>query len=280
MDDRPLDVRPEYQAVRNEVLQPDRSVTISRYFLENWAPRLGPTLTAIIIRLRTYVQDNETAQRMQVDGRKWQPVFPTQKHLAAEIGISERTLRRSLEHPAAELFIKQIRRTMKDDKTGEIRRLPDAYAVAMDDVPTVEDERKIALLAAERLVAERSIPRSGQNDRIGDLPPRSGQIDRNVLTLSLNAKENNVIKRISPNVDNSNRQEHVQDIARMLTEELDDPTSWQFYLRIAWRLPEETIFSALSETKDAHLSGRIKRNRGACFTDIIKRKSRECGVEL
>jgi len=273
MDDRPLELRPEYKTVRNEILQPDRTLTVSRYFLENWAPQLGPVITQLVIRLRTVCQDNETAQKMFSDGREWQPVFPTQKQLAADVGISERSLRTYLQDPRAQLFIKRISRTLRDDETGEIRRLPDAYAVAMDDIPTPEDERQIALLAGERIIESAMESRSGKSRRIGDSEPRSGKSCRN-RTLREERLRTNVKKT---SVESSPKTEA---LAEQLAEELDDRASKRFFLLVAARCTEQMIFAALAETKDAHLSGRIRKNRGACFTDLIKRKAQEAGIVL
>ncbi len=59
-----------------------------------------------------------------------------------------------------------------------------------------------------------------------------------------------------------------------------DPHSTGFYRRVAHAVPEHLVFRALSETKDQAARGRIRKSRGAFFTDTIDRLAREHGYDL
>jgi DNA-binding MarR family transcriptional regulator len=69
-------------------------------------------------------------------------------------------------------------------------------------------------------------------------------------------------------------------MAQYILEQLGDRKSLGFYRKVARLMPEGVIYRALSETKDADLTGRIRRSRGACFTDLVKRYAKELQVSL
>jgi hypothetical protein len=59
-----------------------------------------------------------------------------------------------------------------------------------------------------------------------------------------------------------------------------DKHSRGFYRLVARKVPEELIRAALSETKYQAATGRIRKSRGAFFTDEIQRLTRERGIDL
>ena len=303
-DSAGLELHEAYLAVRNEVLQPDRTVPTTRYFWEKWAPQLGVTLSVLIVRLRVIAADNRTARELHRDERDWCPVHPTQAELAEQLGVSEATIHRELKHPAARYFIKRIARYAYDDRLRKKVRIADAYEIAMDDPPTPDDEKGIALRAAQRIISgkaeslERTRIRqelaaqgfrpSQQNDgQVGRPNQQSdGQVGSEAPTRQFDAS-NDVSGTFSGerpettlNVGSAPDRIRTQGIADQLVEELGDSRSRSFYVRVANRCPEELIWAALAETKDAFRTGRIKKSMGACFTDLVKRKAREWGVDL
>lgn len=274
--------REGYASARAEVLQPDRSaVVVTRYFLEKWAPILGPTLTVIVLRLRALAAEHRTAREV-LHHHDWQPAFPTQAELAAQVGVSEATIHRELKHPAARYFLKRVARYEHDAGLGRRVRAADGYEVAMDDPPVPEDEKEIALRAAERVVSQAEDP----------VPAFNRQVDGRTPALTLNVKEipRGIAKNVNapapsppdPILPVAERpiNETASALADHLVQELDDPRSRAFYLRVAQRCPESIIWAALSETKDNHLTGRIRRSRGACFTDRVRRMAHARGVAL
>lgn len=69
---------------------------------------------------------------------------------------------------------------------------------------------------------------------------------------------------------------YVRGFATYLSEELEDPQSYQFYERLA-RLAlkngalEDLIYRVVSEVKDEDRRGRVRKSKGAAFTDRLKR---------
>lgn len=72
----------------------------------------------------------------------------------------------------------------------------------------------------------------------------------------------------------------IESLVRQMMEALGDKHSQGFYYKVARTCPREVIYRFLSEVKDDWLQGKVKRNKGALFTDKIKRYCREKGIDL
>jgi len=59
-----------------------------------------------------------------------------------------------------------------------------------------------------------------------------------------------------------------------------DEQSRGFYTKVAMLCPDDLIYRCLSEVKDEWLQGRVKKSKGALFTDKIKRYCQERGIDL
>lgn len=67
-------------------------------------------------------------------------------------------------------------------------------------------------------------------------------------------------------------------LAQEMADQLEDDHSLGFYRKVADLIPESLIFQALSEVKDAFLSGRVKKSKAALFTSVIKSKALEHNI--
>jgi len=93
---------PFYHDLRNDIVEPDKVVVTTHYFWTKWAPRLGPTLTALVVCLRRHCYYNRATQ----ERRDW--CFPEQATLAREIGVeTTKTIRAALSHPLASHFVRR-----------------------------------------------------------------------------------------------------------------------------------------------------------------------------
>ncbi|HEU0169201.1 MAG TPA: hypothetical protein VFS62_15600 [Chloroflexota bacterium] len=143
-----IELRPFYHDIKNTIVQPKQVVVGSRYFWERWAPRLKPTLTTLVVRLRMHCYYNQATQ----ERRDW--CFPTQQTLAEEVGVSRWTVMRELKRPEARLFVRVQYRSRYDPSRRLTVRISSLYHVAMDDPLVEEDRGRAALLAAEHMLAE------------------------------------------------------------------------------------------------------------------------------
>ena len=69
-------------------------------------------------------------------------------------------------------------------------------------------------------------------------------------------------------------------LANRILETCRDKQSIAFYRKVARVLPERAIYEALSQVKEAEHLGRIRERPGAMFTDLIKRKAKELGIDF
>src|SRR6185295_17464823 len=116
---------PFYHDLRNEIVQPDKVVVSTQYFWTKWAPRLGPTLTVLVMCLRRHWYYNRVTQ----ERRDW--CFPEQATLAREVGVeTTKTIRAALQHPLAAYFVRREARYVYDPARAKKVRTSDMYYVA------------------------------------------------------------------------------------------------------------------------------------------------------
>jgi hypothetical protein len=99
-------------------------------------------------------------------------------------------------------------------------------------------------------------------------------------------KNHNKLNQILNNVNNADKKiplkenEEQEYLAQELAERLDDDSSLGFYRRVVGLVPKHVVFQALSEVKDAYLTGRVRKSKGALFNSVIQSKAKECGIDL
>ncbi|MEW5980240.1 MAG: hypothetical protein AB1898_30975 [Acidobacteriota bacterium] len=298
-----IELQPIYLDCRNEIVAPEKVTLISQYFLDKWAPILGPTLTLLIIRLRRYCYFNKLTK----ERRDW--CYPKHENLAAEIGVSRWTILRELQRPIAHSFVKREKRYVYDPATKKTVRTSDMYYIAMDDPLIPDDQSKLKILVQQRTSGAKTEEENRQENRTvdlssklllrsqnpgGDRPPKwqfatqvrcSNLLQEDVLLRSTfkNVNVNANLPDLSE--DEMAREAQIQGLATEMAETLHDPQSTGYYRFLAGRILEaygspQLIFRALSETKDEARRGRIRRSKGAYFVDLIKRYCAEHGINL
>ena len=107
---------------------------------------------------------------------------------------------------------------------------------------------------------------------------KSVSIDTNVNNTNIinNVKSNAVFKKDKK----EKRSEQKEYLAQEMAEKLEDDHSLGFYRKVADLIPESLIFQALSEVKDAYLTGRVKKSKAALFTSVIKSKALEHNINF
>lgn len=85
--------------------------------------------------------------------------------------------------------------------------------------------------------------------------------------------------RIHRTVDNSLSAERKY-LAQQILSICHDRRSLGFYRQVVRLLPKQAVFETLSRVKEAQITGQIRESAGAMFTDLIKRKANELGIEF
>src|SRR5207253_1600128 len=115
-------VLPFYHDLKNELTNPDQVRVQTRYFWEKWAPKLGPTMTVLVITLRSYCYFNKLTK----EKRDW--CYPQQETLAQQIGVERKTVLRELrDNPYVSYFIRREAQYRIHEKTRRTMRTSDMY---------------------------------------------------------------------------------------------------------------------------------------------------------
>jgi hypothetical protein len=72
----------------------------------------------------------------------------------------------------------------------------------------------------------------------------------------------------------------IEALVAEILEVTGDRSSRNFYFKIAWRLPEDLIRTAIRDTRDERATSRIKKSAGAFFTDWLKRLAESRGIDM
>jgi hypothetical protein len=71
-----------------------------------------------------------------------------------------------------------------------------------------------------------------------------------------------------------------ESLVSIMLEKLGDVRSENFYHKVAQKYPEELIYKCLSLTREVIETQKIKKSKGAVFTDILKREGEKLGLVL
>ena len=199
--------------------------------------------------------------------------YPSQDQIARDLGLSRETTNRR---------IQSLLRFRFDGK-------PIVKAVRLRKKEgTWENVRYTILPVAQVKIFEKSFENEPDNNLV--TKTSQGPCDdtatwRNRHTnynQSLNKKELNNVKSnaIFNKKKKEKRSPEKEYLAQEMADQLEDDHSLGFYRKVADLIPESLIFQALSEVKDAFLSGRVKKSKAALFTTVIQSKAQEHNIKF
>lgn len=258
-----IELQPFFHDVKNTIVQPKQVVVGTRYFWERWAPRLGPTLTVIIVRLRMHCYYNQTTQ----ERRNW--CFPTQQTLADEAGVSRWTVMRELKKPLARHFVRVQLRSRYDPARRQTVRISSLYHVAMDD-PLIDEDRTraAALLAAGPMLQqadERHDSHCGLTDagRGVDERPLTGQSAKTLLA-GLGYQMVQVATGPDPSkVPHEEKPEKVSNVADVVAQELIEMHLTQDVAhRLAQHYPADLIHDKMALVRQLQEQNSVRNPAG------------------
>lgn len=286
-----LRAQPWFSDAREHVTRPDRLVPASVYFCERWIPKLGPTATALVLYIRAVlVTRRDTDDMGAVD-------LPPQSQLGLESGIGgPKRIREALRVLEGAGFLVRRARYEYDRTTGQTRHLPDRYLVAMTDPVAPEDEGRLLCVAGQRIAdgdqqAFHNPERDGRNGphtsaekahTRGDVGAEMAATVASACTPGPVGAETaaRTLERQRRNVGTFSQSEKANGLVDELVHELQDERSRRWFALVVGRMPEDVVRACMSEARDARRCGRLKRSAGAYFTDLIKRRADEIGVQL
>jgi len=153
---------PYYHQLENEITKPNQGIFVTRYFQTRWRPSLGPEGSSIVLAMRLLADkaDGTTVAR--------------QETIAQVSGVSLRSLKRWLsENEDAVASMSEAWRAQwrllhayflktktarylirREGNLSRAKRTTSLYKVAMDDPVHPDDEGKLFVKAAERIIQD------------------------------------------------------------------------------------------------------------------------------
>ncbi len=199
----------------------------------------------------------------------WQKDFcwPAQERLGLDLGLKPRMIRYHLDELRKAELVTWKRQGLNRPNIYYILKLPDAHE------PPEPDPRYPQRTPDRQYIAtpDRQ-PTSGQEwQRIAD-KEYSKKNTNTVNVIPLTPTKSRLVTSVSP--------EEQDDLVSEILAVCGDANSTGFYRKLCREAPRDIIFQALSETKYQANMGRITNSRGAFFTDLIKRKTRELSGDI
>ena len=275
-------LEPVFRDAYNEITQAHQVVQVPKYFWDHWVPIIGPVAATLYMKLRQYCYYNpKTGER-----RDW--CWPKQETLAREIGVSSRmTLRKALVVLEENGFIKRVPQYRQRSPGGDVRRSSDKYQVYFEI--TLVQSDAIGLLIHESAKSAqineevRKAKKWPDGESAVENPPRMDKKRPYGAGQKMSSKKK-YLEEVLNNVNVSDHKKEdllqISSMSQEMVEQLGDTHSLGFYRLIARKMPESAIFASLSEVKDARLTGRLTKSRGAYFTYLIQQEAKQRGIDL
>ena len=205
--------------------------------------------------------------------------YPSQDQIARDLGLSRETANRRIQSLLRFRFedkpiIQAVQARSKDGKWNNVRYtiLPVAQLKIFEkpneneaDNPVTESSRGYG------------VTKTSHRQCDGSAIWRYRHTNYNQ---SLNKNNTNNVNKNAIKNKKEKRSQEKEYLAKDLSDKLEDDHSLGFYRKIVDTMPENMIFQALSEVKDAFLTGRVKKSKAALFNTVIQDKAEEHNINL
>ena len=183
-DERTLHLQGVYNNLYNTVTRPDYKFVVTRYFIDEWLPLLGPSIAWLVVGLRQRCFHNQRQDWCVVN----------KAVLAQETALSERTIERSLQKPLSHWFVLEVvHRYRYRSELGKTVRDKNRYQLLLDEplsprhqlglsqllkemAPDGTDNLEMALQAVQAVL---TLPHL--TDKISNSGPMPKQIERRTI---------------------------------------------------------------------------------------------------
>lgn len=144
-EDKQLHLHGVYNTLYNATTRPDFRFVVSRYFIDEWVPLLGPSLAWLIVGLRQQCFWNRRRDWCIVD----------KATLARETALDERTIERCLKKPFSNWFVIEVsHRYQYRTQIGKKVRDKNRYQLLLDEPLSPRHQTGLAALVHELTPAE------------------------------------------------------------------------------------------------------------------------------
>ena len=139
-DERTLQLQGVYNNLYNTTTRPDYKFVVSRYFIDEWLPLLGPSVAWLVVGLRQRCFHNQRQDWCVVN----------KATLAQETAMSERTIERSLQKPLSRWFVLEVvHRYRYRSELGKTVRDKNRYQLLLDEPLSPRHQLGLSHILAE-----------------------------------------------------------------------------------------------------------------------------------
>ena len=215
--------------------------------------------------------------------------FPSQARLARDLGLARETVNRRIQSLLKFRFQGQPVLTMKKERktttvggrwANNIYQFRPVAGFAIFDERNRKEQKPSS--TDEPYVTEKSHRPVSVDHHIAD--DHTNQTQELTRRLNVNDLEKSALEKGKQHQGVSDSEFDATVQRRILVADIlavcGDEHSRGFYTRVAQKLPAEVIRAALSETKYQAQTGKIKKSKGAFFTDEITRIAKTRGIDF
>ncbi len=235
-DDKTVEIQGVYNTLYNATTRPDFKFVVTRYFIDEWVPLLGPSLAWLVVGLRQQCFWNRRRNWCIVD----------KETLAHETALDERTIERCLKKPLSRWFVIEVtRRYRYRHQLGKKVRDKNRYNLLLDEplsprhqlgltdllrqaAPTNPDPIEAALAAVQSILAMPKLTDKISYD--GKIPkelPRRTILELVEEALSLNLADHAADERVVT------LDQHCSKLYNHIVQPNKVYVGWQYY-RLEW----------------------------------------------
>lgn len=123
-NDKMLTLHGVYNTLYSALTRPDFKFAVTRYFIDEWAPLLGPSLAWLIVGLRQHCYWNQRRDWCIID----------KASLSRDTALNERTIERCLKKPFSGWFVTEVKHRYRyRTQIGKKVRDKNRYQLLLDD---------------------------------------------------------------------------------------------------------------------------------------------------
>jgi hypothetical protein len=212
--------------------------------------------------------------------------YPTQDRIARDLGIRRQRVNERIQDLLSFRFQGQPVLTLKPKTRFRGRWSNNVYFIQPISALKIFDKTEVPTVSANPDMAQKRATVSASTDTVitDTVGTDTNQMQRLTRRLNVNDLENSALNRGVREQSVSDSEIYRTHERRMLVDDIlkvcGDQHSRGFYTRVVQKLPAEVIRAALSETKYQAETGKIRKSKGAFFTDEITRIAKTRGTDL
>jgi hypothetical protein len=172
-NDKMLTLHGVYNTLYSAITRPDFKFAVTRYFIDEWAPLLGPSLAWLIVGLRQQCYWNQRRDWCIID----------KASLSRDTALNERTIERCLKKPFSRWFVIEVKHRYRyRTQIGKKVRDKNRYQLLLDDPLSPRHQLGLANLL-KQMVAQPAAPGATSSENAPRLESQPDRLEAGLAVL-------------------------------------------------------------------------------------------------